>query len=163
MSAVRVIRADLGDAVHRESIVTLLDSYARDPMGGGAPLAPEVGATLADRLSAHPTTRVFLAFSREEAVGLAICFLGFSTFAARPLLNIHDLAVLPGHRGLGIGRALLRAVEAAARAEGCCKLTLEVLDANDRARALYASFGFGDYALQGSVSPTRFLTKSLDS
>lgn len=162
MSAVRVVAADLGDPSHGEAIVAVLDSYARDPMGGGTPLSPEVSATLSDRLRAHPTTRAFLAFDGDEPVGLAICFLGFSTFAARPLLNIHDLAVLSGRRGRGIGRALLAAVEEAARAEGCCKLTLEVLDSNDRARGLYASFGFGDYALQGSVSATRFLAKALD-
>jgi ribosomal protein S18 acetylase RimI-like enzyme len=162
VTPLRVVAADLGDPSHRQAIVAVLDSYARDPMGGGTPLSPEVSATLADRLQAHPTTRAFLAFDGDEPVGLAICFLGFSTFAARPLLNVHDLAVSPQRRGRGIGRMLLAAVEDAARAEGCCKLTLEVLDSNDRARGLYASFGFDDYALQGSVSPTRFLTKSLD-
>jgi len=162
VSPVRVVAADLADPVHRNSLVTVLDSYARDPMGGGTPLSPEVRATLADRLQAHPTTRAFLAFDGSEAVGVAICFLGFSTFAARPLLNIHDLAVLPERRGQGIGRTLLGAVEAAARNEGCCKLTLEVLDSNARAHGLYESFGFHDYALQGSVTPTRFLTKALD-
>jgi len=161
VSPVRVVAADLDDPFHRRALVAVLDSYARDPMGGGTTLSPDVSETLADRLQAHPTTRAFLAFDGDEPVGLAICFLGFSTFAARPLLNIHDLAVLPERRGQGIGRALLGAVEEAARSEGCCKLTLEVLDSNDRARGLYTSFGFDDYALQGSVSPTRFLTKSL--
>jgi ribosomal protein S18 acetylase RimI-like enzyme len=163
MSPARVVAVDLTQGAHGDALVAVLDSYARDPMGGGTPLSPEVSATLAGRLRAHPTTRAFLAFDGEEPVGVAICFLGFSTFAARPLLNIHDLAVVPERRGEGIGRALLTAVEEAARAEGCCKLTLEVLDANARARALYASLGFDDYALQGSASPTRFLTKSLDA
>jgi ribosomal protein S18 acetylase RimI-like enzyme len=55
---------------------------------------------------------------------------------------------------------LLAAVEEQARARGCGKLTLEVLDANARARGLYASFGFADYAL-GHPGATRFLTKTL--
>jgi len=73
---------------------------------------------------------------------------------------VHDLAVLPTARGQGIGRALLAAVEERARERGCGKLTLEVLDDNHRARTLYASFGFADYAL-GSPGATRFLTKTL--
>jgi ribosomal protein S18 acetylase RimI-like enzyme len=75
------------------------------------------------------------------------------------LLNIHDLAVLPEHRGRGVGRALLAAVEEHARRKGCCKLTLEVQDDNPRARALYDKFGFEDVVVQ--KLPTRFLAKSL--
>lgn len=161
MTQVRVVAADLSDPAHREGVVTVLDSYARDPMGGAEALSEDVRATLADRLAAHPTTRVFLALDGNAPVGLAICFLGFSTFAARPLLNIHDLAVLPASRGKGVGRALLTAVEKAAQREGCCKLTLEVLDDNARARGLYESFGFTDSALEGASTPMRFLTKRL--
>jgi GNAT superfamily N-acetyltransferase len=104
---------------------------------------------------------VLLAFDGDEPVGIATCFFGFSTFAARPLLNVHDLAVVPARRGDGIGRALLAAAEERARAAGCCKLTLEVQDDNHRARAVYARFGFTDYVLGGEAVPTRFLTKAL--
>ena len=104
---------------------------------------------------------VLLAFDGDEPVGIATCFFGFSTFAARPLLNVHDLAVVPARRGDGIGRALLAEAEARARAAGCCKLTLEVQDDNHRARAVYARFGFTDYVLGGESVPTRFLTKAL--
>ena len=55
-----------------------------------------------------------------------------STFHAAPLLNIHDLAVVPGVRGQGVGRALLTAVERFATAQRHCKLTLEVRDVRDR-------------------------------
>jgi ribosomal protein S18 acetylase RimI-like enzyme len=87
-------------------------------------------------------------------------FVGYSTFQARPLLNIHDLAVLPGRRGRGTGRALLAAAEAQALAEGCCKLTLEVQDDNTPARQLYDRFGFRDVRY-GDSGPTRFLGKTL--
>ena len=80
---------------------------------------------------------------------------------ARPLLNIHDLAVLPSYRGRGVGHALLQAAEEHARREGCCKLTLEVRDDNARARALYRSFGFEDFAVGDDSTPTRFLGKPL--
>jgi GNAT superfamily N-acetyltransferase len=93
-------------------------------------------------LQQHPTTLVFLAYHGDEPVGLAICFRGFSTFAARPLVNISDYFVLPAHRGAGVGRELLAAIEARARALGCCKLTLEVQENNRRAQKLYAAAGF---------------------
>ena len=111
-------------------------------MGDGAPLPDDVRARLIDGLRRHPTTIVFLAYAGGAAVGLATCFLGFSTFAARPLLNIHDLVVLPVYRGHGVGRALLEAVERRATALGCCKLTLEVTEQNHAARRVYERAGF---------------------
>jgi len=68
--------------------------------------------------------------------------VGFSTFAARPLLNLSDFYVVPAHRGGGIGRQLLVAMEQHALAIGCCKLSLEVQENNARARRLYAAAGF---------------------
>jgi ribosomal protein S18 acetylase RimI-like enzyme len=100
---------------------------------------------------------VLLAFADEVAIGIAVCFVGFSTFRARPLLNVHDLAVLPQYRGKGAGRALLLAAEDHARRQGCCRLTLEVLESNSGARALYRRFGFDDSTI------SRFLVKPLEA
>ncbi len=155
-----VREADLAAPADAAAIVALVDAYAREPVGGGASLAPEVAARLVAGLRAHATTLVLLAFVDGRAVGVAICFFGFSTFAARPLVNVHDLAVLPGARRRGVGRALLAAVEVRARARRCCKITLEVLDRNERARALYESVGFADVAV-GDSAFTRFLAKPL--
>lgn len=138
----------------------LLDAYARDPRGGGESLAPDVRARLADGLRAHPTTRAWLAFDGGRPVGVCIAFVGFSTFQAAPLLNIHDLTVLATHRGRGIGAALLQAAEGEARTLGCCRLTLEVQEDNTPARALYERFGFRDVTY-GASGPTRFLGKPL--
>ncbi len=157
---IAVRAADLADPKDAATIVDLVMSYAGDPMGGGTPLAPDVRERMVPGLRAHPTTLVLLAFADERPVGVAVCFFGFSTFQARPLLNIHDLAVLSEARGQGVGRALLATAEARARARGCGKLTLEVLDENQRARALYASVGFADGGLAASGF-TRFLTKLL--
>lgn len=156
-----VIDADFDDPVHRAGLLEVIDSYANDPIGGGEPLPPEVRAALVPSLTAHPTARVLLAFAEGGPVGVAVCFVGLSTFRARPLLNIHDLAVLPEWRGRGVGRELLRAAEQRAREEGCCRLTLEVLESNLRARRLYESFGFADVV--GESAATRFLTKELEA
>lgn len=155
-----VVVANFDDAAHRKAIVSVLDTYASDPVGGGMPLAPDVRERLVPMLCAQPNALVLLAFRQTRPVGLAICFFGLSTFAARPLLNVHDLAVVPDVRGAGIGRALLASAERFARERGCCKLTLEVQEDNRPARMLYERFGFADVVF-GDSAPTRFLAKPL--
>lgn len=155
-----IAEANLDDPTHRAGVVEVLDSYAADPVGDGEPLSRDVRDRLPGALRDHPASLVFLAFGGERPVGVAVCFFGLSTFLARPLLNVHDLAVVPEHRGKGVGRALLEAVEARALQHGCCRLTLEVQEDNDLARVLYERFGFTDYVV-GSSAPTRFLTKPL--
>jgi ribosomal protein S18 acetylase RimI-like enzyme len=158
---IEIIRANLGDPSHCEGLLTVLSSYAEDPMGASGPLPGEVRERLVSELRSHPTTEILLAISDGSTVGIAICFVGFSTFRAKRLLNVHDLAVLPEHRARGVGRLLLTAAEERAGELDCCKLTLEVLDHNERARGLYESFGFGDFAPGASKTRTLFLEKML--
>ncbi|MCJ1960434.1 GNAT family N-acetyltransferase [Novosphingobium mangrovi (ex Hu et al. 2023)] len=153
--------ANYGYEADGKAIVALLDAYARDPMGGGEGLAPAVQQRLAIALDAFPGAFSVLAFAGAEPVGLANCFTGFSTFAARPLVNIHDLVVLSEHRGKGIGRALMNAVEAEARTRGACKVTLEVLSGNAPAKALYTAQGFATYALDPDAGTAQFWEKKL--
>lgn len=145
---IHVIQADLTDPRHQSDLIAMLDAYAQDPMGGGEPMTAEVKRRLIPGLLAHPAAYVFLAYREttngKEAVGIANCFLGFSTFAAKPLINIHDLAVVPTARRLGVGRKLLDSVAAKAKSLGCCVVTLEVRDDNPAAQKLYADYGFHD-------------------
>lgn len=156
-----IARADYGDRADAAALVALLDAYARDPMGGGEPLADDVRGTLAEAMAAAPGVFTLLARIDGEAVGLANCVTGFSTFAARPLVNIHDLAVLPERRGAGIGGHLMRAVEAEARRMGACKVTLEVLSGNRSAISLYEAQGFRQYALDPAAGTAQFWEKKL--
>jgi ribosomal protein S18 acetylase RimI-like enzyme len=102
-----------------------------------------------------------LAFRADEAVGLINCFLGFSTFAAQPLLNVHDIVVLRDRRREGIGQALLSWAEIIARDEGCCKLTLEVLSNNHAALHAYRRAGFAPYVLDPAAGQALFLQRLL--
>jgi ribosomal protein S18 acetylase RimI-like enzyme len=139
---ITILEADLSNARQAEDVRELTAAYATDPMGSGSELGDDVLDRLIPGLRSMPNARVWVAYLSAAPVGLATCFIGFSTFAARPLINVHDLAVLPAHRGLGIGRALLDAVERSAREMGCAKITLEVGDENLGARHLYEAFGF---------------------
>jgi len=159
--SVTVVEADLARPEHQRAVVDMVDAYARDPMGDGHPLAEEVRAALIPGLRKHPTTIIFLAFAGDTPVGVAVCFLGFSTFKAKPLINIHDLGVIPSHRGLGIGRRLLAAVEHKARALGCGKLTLEVLENNHRARGVYQAAGFERMQYQEAAGGALVMAKPL--
>ena len=153
----RVLLADLADASHQAAIIDLLDMYCRDPFGDSRPLSDEARANLISGLQKHGGARVFLAFEDEAPAGVAICLVGFSSFKGKPLVNIHDIAVAPQFRGRGIGRGLLAAVEADARAMGCCKITLEVRSDNALAQDVYRRAGF-----QGTQPETWFWSRVLD-
>lgn len=156
-----ILQADLSREDHQRDVLTMTDVYARDAMGNDGPLPAEVMENLIAGLRQHPTTLVFLAYVDEKVVGIATCFVGFSTFAAKPLINVHDLAVRPECRGQGIAVALLSAVEAEARRRGYAKLTLEVLEDNPRAQRIYESFGFKAIGYGQSTGRSLFLSKKL--
>lgn len=157
----QVLQADYANPRHAQAVVDLLDAYASDPAGGGQPLSPFARERLVPELAARPTAFSVLAFESGQAVGLINCIEGFSTFACRPLVNVHDVAVLAGHRGKGVAQHMLTVVEAIARARGACKLTLEVLSGNRSALRLYERAGFAPYALDPAMGQAQFLQKWL--
>jgi len=159
--AVTVRLADYSDRADAAHVLSLLDIYARDPMGGGEPLSLETRRDLITQLQNQPTVFSLLALVDDEAAGLMNCVWGFSTFAAKPLINVHDLVVAPDARGLGLGKALFAEVEAIAAKRGACKITLEVLSGNEPAKALYASLGYGDYALDPEKGSALFWEKKI--
>lgn len=55
----------------------------------------------------------------------------------------------------------MQAVEEEARSRGACKITLEVLGGNEGAKALYASLGYGNYALDPEAGTAQFWEKKL--
>ena len=161
MSSIEILQADLDCREHQLAVVALLDAYAMDPMGNGKALSNEVRRGLIPGLQQHPTTIIFLAFQNRHAVGIAICFVGFSTFKARPLINIHDFFVTPEVRGQKIGHMILAAVEQKARDTGCCKITLEVQQNNHRARRIYEDVGFSRSVYLEAAGGALFLSKPL--
>jgi len=158
---VTIIEPDLASAEHANALVTMLDAYMRDPMEGGVPPTEQVKRDLAPGLRAHPACYVFFAYREATPVGFTICFRGFSTFNARPLINIHDIYVDASLRGMGIGAMLLDRVEAKARELNCCALTLEVRQDNRAARGLYRKVGFDQVVVGAARVPMEFWRKPL--
>ncbi|MEO0476057.1 MAG: GNAT family N-acetyltransferase [Planctomycetota bacterium] len=158
---VEIIDADYRDPQHAEHLAALLDAYACDPMGGGMPLPDEVKQRLVQDLADRPDAFSTLAYVDGEPAGLINCFEGYSTFKAKPLINIHDVVVLPGFRGQRLAHRMLERVEAIARERGCCKLTLEVLTGNVVAQGVYKRFGFDGYELDAETGQAQFWQKPL--
>ncbi|MDH6129333.1 ribosomal protein S18 acetylase RimI-like enzyme [Kitasatospora sp. GP82] len=82
--------------------------------------------------------------------------------------QIQGFAVLPEARGRGIGRILLDAVVAAARADGIRRMTLRVLGRNAPAQRLYERAGFtvdgvlpGEFFLDGEYVDDVLMGRSL--
>ncbi|MBC7852575.1 MAG: GNAT family N-acetyltransferase [Pirellulaceae bacterium] len=156
-----IVLANLENPQHQQAIISLLDMYCRDEFGASKPLPAETRGKLIEGLQAakgicllaeEPTSS-----SLSEFIGLALCLPSFSSFRALPILNIHDIAVAPGHRGKGVGQALLQAVEEEACRRGCCKVTLEVREDNEVAKSAYLRAGF----VPSSTPQTLFWAREL--
>ena len=97
----------------------------------------------------------------DDPASFEICIEGFSSFACMPLINIHDMAVLPKFRGRKYSQKLLAKVEEVAKERKCCKLTLEVLEGNSVAQSAYRAFGFEGYELDPQMGKALFWQKKL--
>jgi ribosomal protein S18 acetylase RimI-like enzyme len=102
-----------------------------------------------------------LAFDGDAPVGLVNCIEGFSTFACKPLVNVHDVMVSSSHRGQRVAEQMLALAEKIAIQRGACKLTLEVLGGNASAIKLYERVGFAAYQLGPVMGHAQFLQKWL--
>ncbi len=158
---ITVSTVDYQDPQQAQAMLSLLNDYAQDPMGGASPLNEYVLHNLATTLSQLPHAFSVICYIEGHPAGLANCFEGFSTFKCKPLINIHDLTVSRQYRGKGVSQQLLQKIEAIARQKGCCKVTLEVLEGNNVAKNAYAKFGFTGYELDPKMGAAMFWEKPL--
>jgi GNAT superfamily N-acetyltransferase len=157
---IEIIDANLAAPEHADALVRLLNEYALHPMGKGSELSAHVKANLAAELQARKAHVIF-AYVDGMAAGLMVCMEGFSTFACKPLLNIHDVVVTDKHRGKGLAKLMFERAEAIAGKLGCCKMTLEVLEGNRAAQAVYKSLGFAGFELDPKMGKAMFWQKLL--
>jgi GNAT superfamily N-acetyltransferase len=88
-----------------------------------------------------PKAHVLLAYQDGRAVGFAVYFFTFSTFAGLPGLYLEDLFVKPEQRGHGVGRALLAYLARLAKAQNCWRIEWAVLHWNEPALRFYKNLG----------------------
>lgn len=161
MEALDLLIADYRNPRHGEDLLALMDEYARHPFGGGEPMPDRNRGQLLAQLAEFPGAFSVLAYGDGRALGLANCFMGFSTFMCKPLVNVHDVVVTESARGAGVCGALLDFVAREARRRGCCKLTLEVLEKNFPAHTAYRRCGFKPYALDEDYGQAQFWQRYL--
>ncbi|WDE07491.1 GNAT family N-acetyltransferase [Thalassomonas viridans] len=153
--------ADYKDEQQGKDLLMLLNAYALDPMGGEEPLTDYVKENLLTALSQRPNMFTLLCYLDGKPAGLINCIESFSTFSCKPVINIHDVVVLPFYRGYGLSEKMLQEVESIARKKGCCKLTLEVLQGNAVAQKAYKKFGFSGYELDPEMGQAMFWDKKI--
>lgn len=91
------------------------------------------------RFLSVPTAQVLVA---EDGAGVLVGNLVWLRRAGSHAGRIYSLVVAPAARGQRWGERLVSAMEAAARAAGCDRATLEVRADNDAARTLYGRLGY---------------------
>lgn len=136
--------ADLGNEEHCKHIIALVNEYRCDSMGGTIGVLSKDGEQrLIDGLRKHPCSVVYFAIYDKSIAGMAVCFIGFSTFKAKRLINIHDIIIYTEFRRKGIASFILQEISSIYAHEEYCKLTLEVRTDNYSAKRLYFNSGLG--------------------
>ena len=131
---IRAARAGDGATLH-----ALLTELAAFEQGSVEATAADLER---DGFGPNPLFAALLAERDGRAVGMLTYPSLYSSWRGRPALLIHDLFVRGEARGSGAGKALVSHLAGIARARGCCRIDVNVLDWNERARAFYASLGF---------------------
>lgn len=97
----------------------------------------------------HPCMGGFLAWQDGKAVGMVNWIVHPSTWTVGDYCYLQDLFVSPDLRGGGVGKQLIEAVYAAARARGCSRVYWLTHETNSTAMKLYdkvaARSGFVQY------------------
>lgn len=156
-----IVQADLSLPQHAQAYLHLMSHYALDPMGGGQDLSNFAKQNLIPTLLKRNDIVIVLIFSDNKPAALLTAIEGFSTFACKPLLNVHDLVVHQDFRGQGLTALLFKKIEALAKLRDCCKITLEVLEGNTIAKKAYSKLGYADYVLDPKFGSAMFWTKPL--
>jgi GNAT superfamily N-acetyltransferase len=118
------------------SLIRALAEYEREPHS--VHITEE--QLLRDGFGTNPYYECVIAESDGAPAGFALYFPIYSTWQG-PSLHLEDLFVRPEFRGLGIGKALLNHVAAAALKRGCTRLQWDVLEWNQPAIDFYQSIG----------------------
>jgi ribosomal protein S18 acetylase RimI-like enzyme len=143
------------DAPTIVQLVRELAEYEREPLANVRITETDV---LRDGFGPERRFECLLAEIDGRAAGFALFLHNYSTWLGRAGIHVEDIYVSEWARGSGLGRRLLAAVAAAARARGCRRVDLSVLHWNP-ARAFYERIGFKELS---EWRPYRLADESLD-
>jgi GNAT superfamily N-acetyltransferase len=129
----------------REFVIGLSARFAESSLPAWRPAESIVSGTArhleAALASPGPRSAIFIAVDDEGAkLGFSWVFLTKDFFTGTDVAKISEIAT--ARDGTGAGTALMAASEAWARERGCEIVVLNVLRANERARAFYERLGY---------------------
>ena len=139
-----LLNVDLHNELHTRQVIKLLNDYMNDPMGNNAPMDESLAHQIIAGLKTYAGYLGFFVLSGDQFAGLANCNQNFSTFKAKPILNIHDFIVAPEFRTIGAGHFLMKGILDYASENGFCRVNLEVREDNHAAKSLYKKMGFSE-------------------
>lgn len=128
----------LATAADGQAIGRLLDQFNREydePTPGSEFLAARIG----ELIDAGDTAVLIVG---EQAEGLAVLRFRPALWSRGSECNLAELYVVPPHRGLGLGRTLMKAALRYARDRGADIMDIGVDEPDLPARRLYESLGF---------------------
>jgi GNAT superfamily N-acetyltransferase len=140
-------------AIRRAAEVDLpgiLRLYAQPGMNDGVVLSVAEAAATFRRMAAYPDYALYVATPDDsDAILGSFALLIMDNLAHRgaPSAIVEDVCVDEGHRGHGIGRAMMTFALERARARGCYKLSLSSNVARPEAHAFYRALGFQQHGL----------------
>jgi GNAT superfamily N-acetyltransferase len=123
------------EAADAESVASLLAQL-------GYPASVDEVERRLERLLASEADVQLVAVTDGEVVGLVGLQVGLALEYDEPVGKLSELVIEEGHRGRGVGRALVAAVEREARRRGCCLLYLTTAARRKDAHAFYERIGF---------------------
>ena len=136
-SEIEVRRAGVEDAPEIARLLHDFNAEFREPTPGVAALA-EYSRRLLD------AGEMTVLLAGEGPDGISLLRFRTSIWTGGPEAHLQELYVVPALRGRGIGRALLEATIATARAAGATGIDLNTGATDTAARALYESTGFSN-------------------
>ena len=136
MAGVRIRRAEPADAPLLVELIEELNAHQGEPTG-----QVTLEAVRRDGFGARPEFQVLLAEQGGTVGGYALFHPTWSTEVGERGLYLYDLYVREAARGHGLGRALLAAVAAEAKAQGRTFLWWSSKEWNRKAQDLYARLG----------------------
>src|SRR5579871_308456 len=129
-------KAEVGDYAAVRDLAEALAVHIEEPP---PPLTLE--RYLAFYVRDHAPVHLILALRDDQVVGMIAWILTHELYSAQAGVYISDIAVRADARGEGVGRALMAAVTAWARANGAAKLGWDVWRRNDTAMRFYERLG----------------------
>jgi GNAT superfamily N-acetyltransferase len=138
------------------TVARLLDAFNREyhvPTPGPEALATRLRCLLSG-------TDVISVLAGDPAVAVALLTLRPNIWYDGPVVLVDELYVAPEARGLGIGSALLSAVESITRKRGGRLIEIAVDGADTDARRFYERHGYSD-AEAGQHQPSFYYRRDL--